>query len=100
MPNSTDQPGPHPSAGSGLETISSDIIASFRAEPHDLGKLFDTIKNNSPALAEFLLGRAQELAPGDPRVKQLAAQLALEVLGIVAAKEEAARLDAEFGLDN
>lgn len=99
MADAIPQPDKHGSPHIGIGAIGPEIVAAFRAEPHDLAALFAKIKERSPALAGFLLGRAEQLAPRDPGAKRSVTQLALEVLGIVASSEEASDLETQFGRD-
>ncbi len=84
----------------GIPQVSSEIITAFRAEPHTLDQLFNHLKGTNRELADFLLARAGELAPGDLENRQRVAQLALEALGLISSQAEAEELASWFVHDN
>lgn len=73
--------------------VSSEIIASQHAEPPDFEKLFGLIKIANPKLVQFIMGRAEQLAPGDIRTKERIITVAIETMGLLRSQIEADDLD-------
>jgi|GEM_PF-5325146 hypothetical protein len=76
--------------------VSDEIVRAFRAEPLDFEQLFELIKAANPELIRFVMGRAEQLAPGDPKTKEVVARVAMEAIGILRSQAEANDLDRLF----
>ena len=73
----------------GVPVVSDEIVQAYRAEPQNFERLFELIKASNPELIRFVMGRAEQLAPGDPKVKEVVARVALEAIGILHSQAEA-----------
>ncbi len=78
---------------SGVPVVSDEIIQAYRAEPQNFEKLFELIKAANPELIRFVMGRAEQLAPGDTKTKEVVARVAMEAIGILRSQAEANNLN-------
>ena len=73
----------------GVPAVSNEIIQAYRAEPQNFEKLFKLINAANRELIRFVMCRAEQLAPGDTKIKEVVTRVAMEALGILHSQSEA-----------
>lgn len=94
MTDSVEHTPSSPPEPTGIPDVSPELTTAFLAEPHTLEELFAAIQVANPRLADFIMGRAEALAPHDPTTKEIAVKLAAELFALLRARNQASVMDA------
>lgn len=76
-----------------LPEVSEAVIRNFRDNLPDFEVLYDQLRQANQKVAEYVRDRAEQLAPGNIKVKEALARLALETHGIFTAQTEVDALE-------
>lgn len=89
---------PHEPRKTGTNFVVADeTIEAFLADPVRRTEILDRLRRGNPALLGYVVGRAENLAPGDLRVKEAATTLAAEAIAILLAQADTDALESWLG---